>query len=282
MNTTRRARNTVLFLAALFSLPFAYLSCASGPALGVDRVRRIDITVAGLPDELDGYRVAFVSDIHYGNNFSATRFRRLIAAVNAEGADAIIIGGDNTRGTAEIASFAEEAARFRSRHGVYAVIGNHDFYNGRAKTIRTLRRAGIVVLEESAVETPSGLVIAGINDVRDAFPAMGRFRDILDPGKPTVLASHNPDFAEEADLSPFDMILSGHTHGGQITLFGYAPVIPSEYGQKYRTGTVVKDGVPVVVSNGAGYGGDILRFRLFAPSDFLVITLRSSGPASGR
>ncbi len=260
----------------------ALVSCASGPALGVDRVRRIDVFVAGLPAELDGYRVSFVSDIHYGNNFSRARLRRLVAAVNGEGANVILLGGDYTLGTAEIAPFAEEAARLRAGHGVYAVVGNHDFYNGRSRTIRELRKAGIVVLEESAVETPSGLVIAGINDVRDSFPAMGRFRDILDGGKPTLLASHNPDFAEEADLSPFDVILSGHTHGGQITFFGYAPVIPSEYGQKYRTGTVVKDGVPVIVSNGAGYGGAVLRFRLFAPSDFIVITLRPTVPASGR
>lgn len=277
-----RALPVSIVLAALAFAILACVSCASGPALGVNRIRRIDVAIAGLPPELDGYRLSFVSDIHFGNNFSLLRFERLVAAVNAERSDVLILGGDFTRGTSEIAPFAEAAARFQARHGVYAVIGNHDFYNGRAKTIRTLRDAGIVVLEESAIETPSGLVIAGINDVRDSFPVMGRFRDILDDKKPTILASHNPDFAEEADLSPFDLIVSGHTHGGQITIFGYAPVIPSSYGQKYRTGTVIKDGVPVVISNGAGYSGDILKFRLFAPSDFLVITLRSTGPASSR
>jgi predicted MPP superfamily phosphohydrolase len=125
------------------------------------------------------------------------------------------------------------------------------------------------------------LIIAGISDFRNMFPAMGRMRDILDKKAFTVLVSHNPDFAEKTDLSYFDLMLSGHTHGGQITFFGYAPVLPSEYGQKYRTGTVLRNSVPVIISNGAGFGGNVLRFRIGAPSDFLLITLRSE-TASGQ
>ncbi len=269
---------SLAILTSLASLP----SCASGPSLGVDRVRRFDISIKDLPDELVGYRIAFVSDIHYGNRFGEERLARLIEAVNALECDAIVLGGDHTLGTREIAPFAKRASALKARHGVYAVLGNHDFFNGRAQSIRTLRKAGIVVLDETLVETPSGLVIAGINDVRDSFPAMGRFRDILNPAKPTILISHNPDASEELELADVDVILSGHTHGGQITFFGYAPIIPSRYGQRYRSGLVWKDEVPVIVSNGAGYGGMVFRFRLFAPSDITEITLSRSGPCKDR
>lgn len=248
-------------------------SCAHIPALGVDRVREVDIAIPGLPERLEGYRIAFVSDIHYGNNFPAKRLERLISSVNAAGADCIVLGGDYTRGTREIPEFARMAGRFEARDGVYAVMGNHDFYNGMALSIASLRDEGIVVLDEIAVETPRGLVIAGINDLRDIYPVTRRLDDILDRKSVTVLASHNPDFAEEADLGSFDLVLCGHTHGGQITIFGHAPVIPSAYGQRYRTGTVVSQGVPVVVSNGAGYSGDVLRFRFCAPSDYLLVRL---------
>lgn len=279
------------------------ISCTTIPPLGVDRVRRVEFTVltaersqnglsgsglsgaeisAGeLSDNapLDGYRIAFVSDVHLGNNFSIERFRRLIDSINAERPDCILIGGDDTLGWAEIPDFAREASRLAAPDGVYATLGNHDFYNGRAESIETLREAGIVVLQDTLVQTPGGPIIAGINDFRDVYPAMNRFRDILAPEPFTVLVSHNPDFVEKIpteDLRLFDLVLCGHTHGGQITLFGYAPVIPSEYGQKYRTGTVWKDGVPVVISNGAGFSGMFLRFRLFAPSDFLLITLKGT------
>ncbi len=285
LNKGPRLRFSTAFTSrALLSLAFlaALASCASRPALGVDRVRKFDVAIGGLPDELVGYRIAFVSDIHYGNRFGGERLARLIDAVNALECDAIVLGGDHTLGTREIAPFAKEASRLKARHGVYAVLGNHDFFNGRAQSIRTLRKAGIAVLDETLVEMPGGLVIAGINDVRDSFPAMGRFRDILNADKPTILISHNPDAAEEIELAGFDAILSGHTHGGQITLFGYAPVIPSRYGQRYRSGLARKDGVPVIVSNGAGYGGMVFRFRLFAPSDIIEITLSRSGPCKDR
>lgn len=253
-------------------------SCAHIPTHGVNRVREVEIPIQDLPERLVGYRIAFVSDIHYGNNFSGKRFDRLISSVNEAGADCIILGGDYTRTRGDIPDFARLAGRFSAKEGVYAVMGNHDFYNGMALTVSSLRDEGIVVLDETAVETPRGLVIAGINDLRDIYPVTKRLGDILDRGEVTVLASHNPDFAEEADLDSFDLVLSGHTHGGQITFFGYAPVIPSLYGQKYRTGTVISQGVPVVVSNGAGYSGDVLRFRLFAPSDYLLVRLIAATP----
>lgn len=270
---------------ALLVLPFCLLltatGCASSPRLGVSRVRQITIEIPDLPASLAGYRIAFVSDIHYGNRFSTGRLERLIASINASDPDVILVGGDNTLGTAEIAPFARLAGKLAARHGVYAALGNHDFYNSRSLSIRTLREEGIVVLDETLIETPAGLTIAGINDLRDIYPVMGRFRDILEPDAVTVLICHNPDFAEEGDLTLFDLVLSGHTHGGQITLFGYAPVIPSAYGQKYRTGTVYSRGTPVVISNGAGYSGSgILRFRLFAPSDFLLVTLQPKLPGS--
>ncbi len=249
-------------------------SCASFPQNGVNRIRFLEVGSPEVTPELEGYRIAFISDIHLGNNFPVERFEALIAAVNAQNPDCIILGGDNTLDMPLIRRFAEMSSRFSAPEGVYAVLGNHDFYNGRSENIRALRRSGIVVLDETVIITPRGLKLAGINDFRDTFPAMGRFQDILDKEGFTILASHNPDFAEKTDISSFDLVLSGHTHGGQITFFGYAPVLPSAYGQKYRSGTAWKDGTPVIVSNGAGYGGLFLRFRVGAPSDFLILTLR--------
>lgn len=107
-----------LLSLAILASQTSLTSCASGPALGVDRIRKFDVAIEGLPDELVGYRIAFVSDIHYGNRFGGERLARLIDAVNALGCDAIVLGGDHTLGTREIAPFAKEASALKARHGV--------------------------------------------------------------------------------------------------------------------------------------------------------------------
>ncbi len=267
-------------ILALVALATAFSSCSTAAGLsgqrelGVDRVRRVEILQPDLPDSLDGYRIAFVSDIHYHNNFSRARLDTLVAAINEERPDCAIVGGDLTRAAQDIEGLSDGLARLAAPDGVYAVSGNHDFYNDQAKTCAALRGRGIVVLDEAGVVTPGGVGILGINEFRDIYPDLSRLYDTVSTARFIVLANHDPDFAEETDMSRFAAVLSGHTHGGQITIFGWAPVLPSAYGQKYRTGTVYKDGTPVVVSNGAGYGGNILRFRFCAPSDFLVVTLR--------
>jgi uncharacterized protein len=256
-----------------FLLAMAVLaSCATFPRSGVDRVRTIEIAVA------NGYRVAFVSDIHFGNNFSRERLERVVETVNALKCDCVILGGDYTRSRAEMETFAEIAAGFRSRDGTYAVLGNHDFYDDAPAFRALLRARGITVLDDSAVLLPARIAIVGIANLSDSYPDANRLLDLVPEGTFAILVSHEPDFAEETDISPYGLMLSGHTHGGQITLFGYAPILPSAYGQKYRTGTVLKDGTPVVVSNGVGYSGEVLRFRLFAPSDVIAITLRGNVP----
>ena len=262
---------SILLAASIALAAFSVLSCSTlgahgeyDPALGratiserrvpasaVSRVRAIDFVSDRVPPSLEGYR----------------------------------LGGALTLSAGNLAEFAQAAGILRAKEGVYAVLGNHDFYNGRKKFIDDLRKSGIVTLDETTIETPRGLALSGINDFRDIFPVMKPFLDTVPAGDFAILASHDPDFMEKApidDLSRFDLVLSGHTHGGQITFFGWAPIIPSEYGQRYRTGTVFKDGVPVIVSNGAGYSGERFRFRFCAPSDYLLITLRRPDPTKDR
>ncbi len=261
--------------------PRASILESKAPAATVSRVREIDFSSDRVPQSLDGYRIVFVSDIHFRNRYSRARLNALFSEINAQKADCIILGGDLTLGKAEIPEFCEAASSLSATEGVYATIGNHDYYNGKATAIAQLRKSGIAVLDAATIITPRGLGVAGISDFRDEFPPMKHFVETIPDSGFTVLASHNPDFMEKAtaeDLARFDLVLSGHLHGGQITFFGYAPILPSEYAQRYRTGTVFKGNVPVIVSNGAGYSGERFRFRFCAPSDFLLITLRKPAP----
>jgi len=261
---------------AALSVSCSSISNLAASEKGVDRIRKAELGFEQLPAFLDGYRIALVSDVHLGNNFTVERLDRLVEAVNREKPDCVILCGDFVLNASFIEPFAASCAALSAPDGVYAVEGNHDFYHDRAGTIRTLRKYGIMVLEETAVVTPRGLQIAGTYDLLDMHPEQAFLADTMREGYFTVLASHNPDFAEEGAGALYDLMLSGHTHGGQITLFGYAPATRSAYGQKYRSGLVQTGGDQIFVTNGAGYGGvGWMRFRLFAPSEFAVLTLRA-------
>jgi predicted MPP superfamily phosphohydrolase len=265
--------------------PRATVAERRAPAKTVSRVREITVSSPRVSPSLDGYRIVFVSDIHFMNRYSRARLDALVGEINAAKPDAVIHGGDFTLSGANAGEFAEAASNIRAGEGSYATLGNHDFYNGKNRVVAALRSAGIVVLDGSAIETPRALAIAGVGDLRDEIPDLKSLADALPPESFAILSCHNPDLAgklDREDLARFDLILCGHTHGGQITVLGFAPVIPSEYGQRYRTGTIFERGVPVIVSNGAGYSGKRFRFRFCAPSDFLVITLRRSSPTNSR
>jgi len=289
--TKRRPPRRVLAGCTLALLGLAALTLVATAAwrattatYGVDRVREAEIASGDVASALDGYRVAFVSDVHLGNNYGMERLNHLIDEINAAGCDCVVLGGDYARDGAWLKNFAQAAARLRARDGVYTICGNHDVMIGRDKIARALKQSGIVFLDQAEVTLANGLTIVGIGDFRFGKANLDEVSARLRPSDFAILAAHNPDVVETtgfADYSDrFDLVLAGHTHGGQITLGGWAPFIPSAYGQRYRTGTVQKDGVPVVVSNGVGYGGYLLHFRLWAPSDFLVITLRKSARTS--
>lgn len=253
---------------------------------GVTRVREITVTSEDVPQRLDGYRIGFVSDVHLGNNYTEERMARLIEEVNAERFDFVILGGDYTRNASYIKRFAELAGRLRARDGVCAIPGNHDVMNGKAATARALEGAGIRVLDQSTAKATEGLLVSGIGDLRFEYPDMEKTSKGIDAADFAILAAHNPDIVEESAFDRvaglYDLVLSGHTHGGQITLFGFAPIVPSRYGSRYRTGIVQKGDAPVIVSNGVGYSGKVLFIRVCAPSDFLALTLRSRAPSTDR
>jgi predicted MPP superfamily phosphohydrolase len=96
----------------------------------------------------------------------------------------------------------------------------------------------------------------------------------IDKATFTILLTHTPDYVEDADVSGVDLALAGHTHGGQVTLFGlYAPITASKYGMRFRTGLRRSShGVPIIISSGLGTSRRNIRFC--APTDIVVVTLR--------
>jgi predicted MPP superfamily phosphohydrolase len=159
--------------------------------------------------------------------------------------------------------------------GVFAVLGNHEYYAGPDRSREVLQHAGWTVLDNRAVEVAPGVVIAGVPDARGAAqtgaePAdLGATLDGVDPAAAIVLLQHSPGDEQAAADAGVDLMLNGHTHGGQIWPFHHLVALAyPKYAGVHRVG-----GMTQVVSRGAGYWGPPMR--LLAPADVVLVTLGS-------
>lgn len=276
-------------------------------------VKRFTITSPDVPAAFDGARIVLLTDIHRGWFFSQARVSKLVERVNALQPDLVVLGGDYVYANVDYeASCFAELARLQAPLGRFAVLGNHDYgeyddgvrggggsdsgpddsggpgEGGRdgssadpASAIEAIQGAGMTLLDNQAVwveKAGSRMRLGGVGDVQEDTPEFAPTVEETNAGDFVLLVSHNPDYAEELPIGAVDLVLSGHTHGGQVTFFGlWAPSLPSEYGQKYRTGLVVTEATTVIVSNGIGTIFPPIRF--FARPQIVEITLRS-GPSA--
>ena len=242
----------------------------------------------GLPRELDGLRIVQLTDIHHGPNLSLSYVREVVAATNALQADLVLLTGDYVhRSPLYIEPVARVLAELRGRIGVLGVLGNHDWWEDGPATKRAFAHHRIPLIDNDrmfvtpqrtlARSAASGLCIAGVGDYMEDQVLFDTALGGVPAGMPRVLLSHNPDVAEDARLLVgkwrVDLMMCGHTHGGQVKLplLG-TPIIPSRYGQKYASGLVQGPVCPVFVSRGVGM--TVLPVRFNVAPEVAVIELR--------
>ncbi|HSK47088.1 MAG TPA: metallophosphoesterase [Coriobacteriia bacterium] len=248
------------------------------------RVDEVELSSPRVTRDLEGLRIVFASDVHAGRFLSQRRVGLIIDSINALEPDLLVLGGDYVGGRANgAAAFYPEAARLEARLGKVAVLGNHDVWEGAAAAREGLSAAGILLLENST-ETfrvkDSALTVVGLEDSYTGHPSVSTALAGPQGGAPQgfpLLVAHHPDaltkaLAERPDV--FDLALAGHTHGGQVILFGsWALHVPPRFRQYYRSGWRVESGVPVLVSHGVGTVG--IPLRMGAAPELHAITLRS-------
>jgi uncharacterized protein len=210
-----------------------------------------------IPRKFNNTKILFISDIHHGPFFSISRVRSLVSKVNAENPDIILLGGDYVhRDPKYIVPCFNELKNLKAPLGVYGVLGNHDHWEDAGLTIKMMDESGIVRLDNEAVWIDKGAEKIKVGGVGDYFEDTQNLAPTLDGVKNSdfvILVSHNPDYAENLETDKTDLILSGHTHGGQVSLAGlWAPILPSKYGQKYRSGLIKLENADMIVSNGVG------------------------------
>lgn len=244
-------------------------------------VTRHDVTMAGLPAERDGTVLVFLSDLHLGTMTGRAWLQARIAQVDALRPDLVVVGGDVfERDGARVRAMLPVLGRLRAPLGVFAVAGNHDDYGRGADGRSPLDDAGLRVLRDEWVEVAPGLVIAGVNDggfratQRPPTERIARALDGRPPGSATVFVSHMPVGAESAARLGAGLMLSGHTHGGQVWPFGlivrqFTPLFVGRYDVL---------GMTAIVCRGTGTFGP--RMRLWRRGEMLHVTLRAAPAGS--
>jgi hypothetical protein len=197
--------------------------------------------------------------------------------VNLEKPDIILLGGDYVHRDAKyIAPCFEELKKLKAPMGVYGVLGNHDHWEDAELTRKRMADAGIVLADNRGfwvAKNGERIKIGGVGDYWENVHMIDPTIADVQKTDFVILMSHNPDYAEKIVTDKVDLMLSGHTHGGQVTLFGFwAPRVPSRYGQRYRTGLLHLEKLDLIVSNGIGVVTPPVRF--FARPQIVTVILR--------
>lgn len=272
MNIKKISIFSCIGLFSLFTLLTVYMFVE--PFLLVNK--KDTITDHDLPAEFDNFKIVFVSDIHHGPYFSRSRVKQLVNRINDIEPDLILLGGDYVhRHPRYIKSCFEELARLQADYGVWGVLGNHDHWEGKQLSLACMDSAEIEVLDNAGfwiVKNDDSIRLGGVGDMWEDQQDLTEVLKGVNKDHFVILISHNPDFAEYMNTDLIDLMLCGHTHGGQITFFNlWAPILPSEFGQKYRSGRIETDATTIIVSNGVGTITPPMRFC--CPPQINIITL---------
>ncbi|TSA15818.1 MAG: metallophosphoesterase [Betaproteobacteria bacterium] len=241
------------------------------------RIVEVNIPLAGLPDALNGFRIAQISDIHVGPTIKRAFLERIVAKVNALDVQLVAITGDLVDGSVhELAGHTNVLQALRSTHGSFFVTGNHEYYSGVDDWVRELRRLGIRVLQNEHVvlrHQGASLVVAGVTDYsahqfdqRQRSDPQAAIKGAPDAAAKLLLA-HQPRSAAAAESAGFDLQLSGHTHGGQFFPWNYFVRMQ----QPYTAGLHRLNKLWIYTSRGTGYWGP--PKRIGAPAEITLLRL---------
>ena len=304
MITRRRFLQWVLPTGALGLAASAY-AVAVEP-LRVPRVTRYDVQPRRWPADLS-LTIAVIADLHACKPWmDIDRIQSIVEQTNSLGADVIVLLGDYVAAHRYISDFvpveewAKALAGLKAPLGVHSILGNHDWWHdgaaqltGRGPTLvrRALEGAGIPVYENDAVRlSKSGQAVwlAGLGDQLAFVPSYRRFpgrsRGVDDlagtlskvpDADPVILLAHEPDIMVRVP-ERVALVLSGHTHGGQVRLFGWSPVVPSRYGNRFAYGHV-REQCDLIVSGGLGCS--IMPVRFGMPPEIVHVTVSGAQPA---
>ena len=271
---SRRLMLKAILDVTMLVLLFSYMIRGFFNGFKMPIVKEVEIEIKGLEKELN---IVQVCDVHIGKSLGKEFLDSIVKDINSLNADIVVIVGDLVDLKVDkIGDKLDSLKEIKSRFGVYFVSGNHEYFHGVEDICEHLRSLHVRVLENESVVINKVINLAGITDL------IGRRFAILEPdlskallqtdsNLPTVLLAHQPKITKELKNEKIDLILSGHTHGGQIFPFGLLVLLD----QPYLSGLYQhSENTQIFVSNGAGYWGPPIR--VLAPSEIVKIRLSPS------
>jgi hypothetical protein len=241
-------------------------------------IARPSLPLPHLPRAFDGLTVAFLTDIHHGPFTSLDYVAAVVRTTLALRPDLILLGGDySLKDRKYIGPCLDVLGGLKAPLGVFGVLGNHDYWHGLEETKEGFRQAGICELTNRGVWLERGCSrfrLAGVDDKWMGQVDVAKAIGDATTGEACLLVSHNPDVAEKLRDPRVGLMLSGHTHGGQVVFPGGAPFVPSHYGQKYLHGICQAPQTTVYVSRGLGCTSIPIRFG--SRPELTLVTLRSA------
>lgn len=272
-------RRTFFKAALAATLPGAATVASYGlyEAGWVEVVRPV-LPLPHLPQAFDGTTIAFLADLHHGPFTSIEYIASVVRTTLALRPDLIVLGGDySLKDKKYIRPCFDMLAGLRAPLGVFGVLGNHDYWHGLEETREGFRSAGVTELTNCGVWLERGRCrfrLAGVDDLWMGRVSVEGALGDAQSNDACLLVSHNPDVTEKMRDPRVGLILSGHTHGGQVVFPGGAPFVPSHYGQKYLHGLCHGPVATVYVSRGLGCTSIPIRFG--SRPELTLVTLRSA------
>lgn len=276
---------------------FLGLAAAAGvAAIGADslllepnhpRIVKQEITLRRWPAQLDGFTLVQLSDFHYDEHFSVHPLKAAIGMVNSLRPDLIVLTGDFVTATdfdggeEKAAANAEPCAallaQMRAPHGLWAILGNHDWSTDPDRVTDAVRAAGIPVLANQSIPIEANgarFWLSGIAEILFRTADLDAALAKIPSGEATILLAHEPDYANHVSRYPVDLQLSGHSHAGQIRLPFLPPLYLPVMARKYYEGIYHVGPLTLYTNRGLGTMG--VPLRLNCPPEITLITLRSA------
>jgi predicted MPP superfamily phosphohydrolase len=268
------------FLNGLVAAPLVGVAVTSAYARFVEpyhySISETDVFIRDLPERFEGFRITQLTDIHHSRILGIGDIRRMISIAQRTKPDMFVLTGDYTTTYRRfIEPCAEALSQLNAPEGVWAVLGNHDHYTDPELTTRALRRHRIEVMDNfhtTVQRGPDAIQLSGIDDWTWNAVDWTRAFSGLKPETPTILLSHQPSVLDLPQTQNVSLILSGHTHGGQLRLpFLGAPARFATRDLKYDRGLFRKGETQLYVSSGTGVIG--LPLRLGVRPEIAVLRL---------
>ena len=242
------------------------------------RVRQRELTVAGLPEALEGLRIVHVSDIQADPRTDDELLERYVDLVNGLDADLILFTGDLvTRGMDHIGKGAEALARMQALYGTFACLGDHDIWSDPEGIQRRLGELGVRMGHNERIDLRIGEASVGLYVMTNAYSDRPSSRGLREGvgGDFAILLSHQPtpDVVDTAARVGYHLMTSGHTHGGQVSIqvFGWS-LSASRFETPFVSGFHELGSMLLSVNNGLGL--TLAPIRFLAPSEVTLIALQ--------